>query len=127
MNLEFGIDCDRLNMKKTIVIVSILKPVDDTRMLEKFGISLSDSGNYDVVIIGYPSTLKPAYPNIKFIPLKSFKRISVSRLLAPLKVLLKTYQVKHDILIVNSHELLIVALLNRIFFGSKIIYDIQEN
>ncbi len=113
--------------KKTIVLASLLKPVDDTRMFEKFGISLSDSGGYDVVIIGYPSSIKPAYPNISFVPLGTFKRISLDRLLAPLKVLAKTYKVKHDILIVNTHELLIVALLNRIIFGSKIIYDIQEN
>ena len=113
--------------KKTIVLASVLKPVDDTRMFEKFGISLSDSGDYHVVIIGYPSSIKPAYPNIDFLPLNSFKRLSIDRLLAPLKVLLKIYQVKHDILIVNTHELLIVALLNRIIFGGKIIYDIQEN
>ena len=113
--------------KKTIVFASLLKPVDDTRMFEKFGISLSDSGAYNVVIIGYPSSIKPAYPNIGFMPLRHFKRISMERLLAPLKVLAKLYEVKHDILIVNTHELLIVALLNRIIFGSKIYYDIQEN
>jgi glycosyltransferase involved in cell wall biosynthesis len=113
--------------KKTIVLASLLKPVDDTRMFEKFGISLSDSGHYDVVIIGYPSSVKPAYPNVSFMPLSTFKRISIERLLAPLKVLAKLYKVKHDILIVNTHELLMVALLNRIIFGGKIIYDIQEN
>ncbi len=113
--------------KRTIVLASVLKPVDDTRMFEKFGISLSDSGDYQVVIIGYPSSIKPAYPNIDFLPLDSFKRLSSQRLLAPLKVFLKICKVKHDILIVNTHELLIVALLNRIIFGGKIIYDIQEN
>ena len=113
--------------KKTIVIASVLKPVDDTRMFEKFGISLSDSGNYHVVIIGYPSMAKPAYPNVSFIALQSFGRLSLRRLIAPLSILLKLYKVKHDILIVNTHELLIVALLNRILFGGKIIYDIQEN
>ena len=114
-------------MKKTIVIASVLKPVDDTRMFEKFGISLSDSGNYKVVIIGYPSIVKPAYPNIDFIPLNPFKRLSIGRILAPFQVYSKLYKVKHDILIVNTHELLIVALLNRIIFGGKIVYDIQEN
>jgi len=113
--------------KKTIVIASLLKPVDDTRMFEKFGISLSDSGDYSVVIVGYPSSIKPAYPNISFLPLRAYKRLSVQRLLAPLNVLAKIYKVKHDILIVNTHELLIVALINRIIFGGKIYYDIQEN
>ncbi len=113
--------------KRIIVIASVLKPVDDTRMFEKFGMSLSDSGEYEVVIIGYPSKGKPAYPNIRFIPLAPFSRLSFLRLIAPLKVMLKTFQVKHDILIVNTHELLIVGLLNRILFGRRIIYDIREN
>ena len=57
--------------KRTIVIASVLKPIDDTRMFEKFGMSLSDSGNYNVVIIGYPSKAIPSYPNVRFITLKS--------------------------------------------------------
>ena len=113
--------------KQTIVIASVLKPIDDTRMFEKFGMSLSDSGSYNVVIIGYPSKAKPAYPNVSFIALQSFGRLSLQRLIAPIIVLIKLYKVKHDILIVNTHELLIVALLNRIIFGGKIIYDIREN
>jgi len=113
--------------KRTVVIASLLKPVDDTRMFEKFGVSLSDSGRYDVVIIGYPSVAKPAHPNIEFIALDPFPRLSLSRMLAPLQVLKKIYKVKHDILIVNTHELLGVALLNRILFGKKIVYDIREN
>lgn len=113
--------------KRTIVIASVLKPIDDTRMFEKFSISLSDSDNYNVVIIGYPSRAKPDYPNVSFIALQPFGRLSLQRLYAPLIVLLKLYKVKHDILIVNTHELLIVALLNRILFGGKIIYDVQEN
>jgi glycosyltransferase involved in cell wall biosynthesis len=51
----------------------------------------------------------------------------MKRVLARLKILQKTIQVKPDVLIVNTHELLIVALLNRIIFGTKIVYDIQEN
>ena len=39
----------------------------------------------------------------------------------------KTIQVQPELLIVNTHELLIVGILNRILFGTKIIYDIQEN
>ncbi|MEK6780736.1 MAG: hypothetical protein AABY93_03465 [Bacteroidota bacterium] len=113
--------------KRTIVIASVLKPVDDTRMFEKFGISLSESGNYKIVIIGYPSRAKPAYPNIDFIALKPFRRLSLKRLVAPIKVLLILSKVKHDILIINTHELVIVAILNRILFGGKILYDIQEN
>ncbi len=113
--------------KRRIVIASLLKPIDDTRMFEKMGVTLSDSGDYEVFILGYPSKVKPAYPNIHFSPLPPFARISFGRLLAPLRIALKIREVRPDMLIVNTHELLIVALLNRIFFGTRIIYDIQEN
>ena len=113
--------------RKRIVLASILKPVNDTRMFEKLGVSLADSGAYKVTIIGYPSIQNVAHPNIHFIVHKSFKRISIGRLLAPLKVLKETLQVKPEAIIINTHELLIVAILNRIFFGTRICYDIQEN
>lgn len=113
--------------KRRILIASLLKPIDDTRMFEKMGVTFSDAGNYEVYIIGYPSKVKPAYPNIHFFRLNPFDRISFGRLWAPLKVALKIYQVKPHVLIVNTHELLIVASVNRIFFGTRIIYDIQEN
>jgi len=113
--------------RKRIVLASILKPINDTRMFGKIGVSLADTGAYEVTIIGYPSINKITYPNIHFIELKGFKRISIGRLLAPLKVLKETLQVKPEALIINTHELLIVAVLNRILFGTKICYDIQEN
>jgi glycosyltransferase involved in cell wall biosynthesis len=113
--------------RKRIILASVLKPVDDTRMFEKMAISLADSGAYEVTIIGHPSVQKRDYPNIHFIALKNFKRLSLGRLLAPLQVLKETLQVKPEALIINTHELLIVAILNRILFGAKICYDIQEN
>jgi len=96
-------------------------------MYEKMGLTLSDSGRYDIYLIGYPSNDIPAYAGIHFLPLKPFSRLSIGRLLAPLKVLLKCYQLKPEVLIVNTHELLIVSLINRILFGTLIIYDIREN
>jgi glycosyltransferase involved in cell wall biosynthesis len=113
--------------KRRIVIASVLKPVDDTRMFEKMGVTLGDSGQYEVFIIGYPTRNIPAYANINFLPLTSFPRLSVARLLAPFKILRILHQVNPQILIVNTHELLIVAVLNRILFGTKIVYDIREN
>jgi len=113
--------------KQRIVIASLLKPVDDTRMFEKMGVTLSDSGQYEIFIIGYPSKSTPAYTNIHFLPLTAFSRISPGRLLAPFKVLRIIHQVNPQILIVNTHELLIVAILNRILFGARIIYDVREN
>jgi len=114
--------------KRRIVLASVLKPVDDTRMLEKMSASLSGTGDYEIFIIGYPAREpSPAIENVHYIPLIPFTRLSIGRILAPLKVLLKVHKVKPELLIVNTHELLIVAMLNRIFFGTRIIYDVREN
>ena len=113
--------------KRRIVLASILKPVDDTRMSEKLAASLAKIEGYEVSIIGYPSRTKIHDDSITRMPLQSFKRISFGRLVAPLAVLKKCIQVKPELLIVNTHELLIVSVLNRILFGTKIVYDIQEN
>jgi glycosyltransferase involved in cell wall biosynthesis len=112
--------------KKRIVLASVLKPVNDTRMFEKIGRSLAESGGFEVFIIGYEGRAKPR-PNLHLLPLRGFNRLGAARLFAPLKVLIKVLQLKSDILIVNTHELLIVAIINRIFFGTKIVYDVREN
>jgi len=113
--------------KQRIVLASVLKPVDDTRMFEKIGKSLSGNPNYEIFIIGFPSRQPPDPSGIILLPHTYFVRLSLKRVLAPLHILKKTFKVKPDVLIVNTHELLIVAVLNRIFFGSKIVYDVQEN
>jgi glycosyltransferase involved in cell wall biosynthesis len=114
--------------KQRIVLASILKPVDDTRMFEKMARSLSKVSDYEIYVIGYPSKTEiNQHENITQLPLKSFKRLSISRMLAPWHVLQKVYKVKPKLLIVNTHELLIVSIVNRIFFGTQIIYDIREN
>jgi hypothetical protein len=113
--------------KRRIVLASVLKPVDETRMLEKLGVTLSDSGEYEVTIIGYPSTSRTSHPTIRFNPLPAFTRLSFKRLLIPWIIFKKINQVKPELIIINTPELLLVAILNRIFFGRKIIYDVLEN
>ncbi|HNP08767.1 MAG TPA: glycosyltransferase [Cyclobacteriaceae bacterium] len=114
------------NKKASVVIASILKPVDDTRMFEKMGATLADNG-YQVFIIGQPTDYTPVYTGIEFKATQRVNRVSIGRLLLPLKVLRKIIKLKPEYIIANTHELLIVSLLNRIIFGSKIIYDIREN
>jgi glycosyltransferase involved in cell wall biosynthesis len=113
--------------KKRIVIASVLKPVDDTRMFGKMATTLNASGAYEVFIIGFPSQRSLSTEQIRFLPLKQFTRISFARFAAPFRIHRKIRKVKPEVLIVNTHELLIVALLNRIIFGTRIIYDIREN
>ncbi len=114
-------------MKKTkIVIASVLKPADDVRAFEKMGLTLAAAG-CNVYLIGMPATTPVTPPNIRFIELTPFHRLHWKRLLVAFKVLKILSKVKPEVLIVNTHELLFVSFLNRIFFGVKIIYDIQEN
>lgn len=113
--------------KRRIVLASILKPVDDTRMSEKLAASLAKTEEYEVYVIGYPSRTETPADTIIRTPLKPFTRISIGRVLAPLAVLKNCIEVKPELLIVNTHELLMVSIVNRILFGSRIVYDIQEN
>jgi glycosyltransferase involved in cell wall biosynthesis len=113
--------------KRRIVLASLLKPLDDTRMFEKIGLSLSQTGVYEMHIVGYPSGTAMNIPNVQLYPLLPFKRIGFGRVTARFKILKIIIKVKPELLIVTSHELLGVAILIRILFGSKIIYDIQEN
>lgn len=114
--------------KRRIVLASILKPIDDTRMLEKLGVSLAKVQDYEVFVIGYPSpTTQNQDHAVYVLPLKSFKRMSLGRLLAPWQTMKLIRKVKPELLIVNTHELLIVSALNRILFGVRIVYDIREN
>jgi hypothetical protein len=114
------------NKKMKIVIASILKPADDVRAFEKMAMTLAGEG-HEVCLIGMPATTPVTPPHVRFMELVPFHRLSWRRVLAPFQVLKKIREVKPQLLIVNTHELLIVGVLNRILFGTKIIYDIQEN
>jgi len=115
-------------MKKTkLVIASILKPVDDTRMYEKFGISLSQTNKYDINIIGFQSKNLPQSNGITFHPLFFFNRLSLKRIFAPFKIFFRMIKLTPKVLIVNTHELLLVSFLYKILFGGKLLYDVREN
>src|SRR6478609_12121995 len=108
--------------KRRIVLASILKPVNETRMFEKMGTTLANTGDYEVFIIGSPETVKTEYPNIRFSELSYFPRISLKRLIAPWKVFRKLQSIKPELVIIGTHELLVVAMLYRLTSSAKIIY-----
>lgn len=115
-------------MQKTkVVIASVLKPIDDTRMYEKFGLSMAKTSKYDVNIIGFASKNIKAHDSITFHSLGSFPRMSWTRLFAPFKIFRLYTKVKPKLLIVNTHEILLVTVLYRILFGARIVYDVREN
>ncbi len=112
--------------KRRIVIASVLKPVDDTRMTEKIGQSLVDCGLYAVSVIGYcPSGTTPE--NIECISLGRFTRISVARYLARWRAFSIAFRRKPDVFIFGTYELIFPAILLKVILGTRIIYDVREN
>lgn len=112
--------------KSTVVIASVLKPVDDPRMYEKIGLSLFNTQQYQVHIIGFEST---SHGNLILHThtFKPFRRVSLARVIAPWRILIKSFQLKPDLLIITTHELLYLALFMKLTTRCKIIYDVQEN
>ncbi len=113
--------------KIPIVIASILKPVDDTRMLEKLGLSINKMPNVTITIIGYPSTHHELPPTQTFISFKPFKRLSLARIKARITFLRKVLTLKPKLIILTTHELLLVSILAKWSTGCQLIYDVQEN
>lgn len=113
-------------LKKRIVIASVLKPVSDTRMTEKIAATLSQDAALDVHVIGYPAS----YSTNEKITLHSFApfgRLSLKRLTTPIKILQIICVLKPSVLIVATHELLGIALLAKWLTRTKVVYDVQEN
>ena len=112
--------------KRTIVIASVLKPVDDSRLYEKIGLSLAASGRYQVHLFGIASG-KSDHPDIRQHPSRPFRRLSLRRLFASWRLFFLTLRLKPDLLLIATHELLYVAMLVKMITGCRVIYDVQEN
>ena len=110
-----------------IVIASVLKPVDDIRMFWKFAVSLGKLEGLSVHVVGFDGK-NIEKNNITLYPLFRFKRFDlVKRLFAPWKFFLLAKKIKPRVLIIGTHELIIPALLLKIWCQTKIIYDVREN
>ena len=112
-----------------IVIASILKPLDDVRHFHKLGYSLSKLPKVQVHILGRETTyqIPKTDSNINFQVLFPSRGNLLQRLIAPWKLFLYLIKVKPEQVVSCTHELLIVIILYKILFGTKIVYDIQEN
>ena len=114
--------------KISLVIASVLKPVDDPRMYEKFARSLAATGRYAVNIIGFLPRKEVTDKEIRFYPLFDFHRLSGKRLLANFKCYQALQSIQPQIIIVTTPELYpAVALFQRKHSGCVVLYDIQEN
>ena len=111
--------------KRRIVLASVLKPVNDPRMFEKMGQSLSPY--YEVHIIGTKCKTDSSHDNIIFHPLASYTRLGLDRILSPLRILKKILYLKPALLVICTHELLWAVLIAKIFLRCPVVYDIREN
>lgn len=115
-------------MRKTkILIASLLKPVNDTRMFEKVGKSLAKLPETEIHICGFAAKTVSNSGNIHFHPLFSFRRLSLDRLLAQWKYYKLLLKLKPQVIIPNTYELLLISFIYRIFYSTVILYDVREN
>lgn len=110
-----------------IIIASVLKPLKDPRAYYRFGQSLRETNKYQINIIGFSSKNEASEKNIKFNSIFSNNRKAFSRLLASFRFLRILKNTRPQIMIISTWELLPSAILAKLIFGGKIIYDVQEN
>lgn len=114
--------------EKRILLASLLKPINDSRMYEKLGLSLSKLPRASIFIAGYQAPVPLNAPaNISFHPVFSFRRLSLGRARAQLLFWKLLLQVKPHVVIVTTHELLLISSLYKFIYRCKLTYDIQEN
>ncbi|MDH5365932.1 MAG: glycosyltransferase [Cyclobacteriaceae bacterium] len=113
--------------QKKVVLASVLKPINDTRMYEKIGVSLASTSHYDVNIIGFQSNTVEKYSKITFHPIFNFKRLSFARIFCGYKYYKHLKKISPHLIIINTHELLFPTMFYKILHKSKVIYDVQEN
>ncbi|MGB0524496.1 MAG: hypothetical protein ACPGJS_16105 [Flammeovirgaceae bacterium] len=109
-----------------IALAAVLKPIDDTRMYEKFALTLCTA--YEVHIIGF-ETSQPLTPqkNIHFHPLFQFTRQGNKRLGASKQLLHQLTAIQPDLLIIHAVELLPAACWYAWRHRIPLCYDVREN
>jgi hypothetical protein len=113
--------------RRKIVLASVLKPVDETRMFEKFALSMGQTNKYEINIIGFVGKKSSTPAHIHFHAVFSFGRWSWKRVLTGITFFRKLREIRPDLVIVHTHELLIPGVIYKILFGGGLIYDVQEN
>lgn len=116
-----------MRKKIPVAIASVLKPVDDSRMLHKLGFSMRETNKYHLNIIGFSSKKTPKIKNIRFIEIFSKSRMHPARILVSFPFLFHLFRIKPLLLIVTTFELLPAGMLGKWLLGYRLIYDVQEN
>jgi glycosyltransferase involved in cell wall biosynthesis len=110
-----------------ILLASVLKPVDDTRMLGKFARTLAALGAR-VAVAGRGSVASSLPGNISQHPIFWGGRLSLGRLGAQVRYWRLLRQLRPALVVVHAPELLPLTLLWRALGRNRqFIYDIREN
>ncbi|MDO7845753.1 glycosyltransferase [Hymenobacter sp. M29] len=117
-----------------VLLASVLKPVDDTRMRGKFAETLRERPNVQVHIAGraaanvQPPSPAAAKGQVGQHPIFQGSRLSLGRLVAQWRYWQLLQKLRPALVIVHAPELLPLTLLwQRLGTGRKFIYDIREN
>jgi glycogen(starch) synthase len=114
----------------TVLLASVLKPLDDTRMYGKFARTLAAflPSASQVWVAGRQAPTPSARPNVTFTALFQGSRLSLGRLAAQVRYWCLLGRVQPALVVVHAPELLPLTLLwQRLGAGRQFIYDIQEN
>ncbi|WP_078011001.1 glycosyltransferase family 4 protein [Hymenobacter sp. CRA2] len=107
-------------------MASVLKPVDDTRMFEKFGRTLADAG-YRVAVAGRGTAQASQASGITQRVLFQGQRLGLDRLAAQGRYWRLLRQAQPALVVVHAPELLPLTLLWHRLTGRPFLYDVREN
>jgi glycogen(starch) synthase len=113
----------------TILLASVLKPLDDTRMLGKFARTLAQRQSTQVHVAGRRAPAPAGLPgNIHTHALLDGTRLSWARLQAQWRYWQLLQQVQPTVVFVHAPELLpLTVLWQALGQGRRFVYDVREN
>jgi len=113
---------------KKVLLSSLLKPADDVRMYQKLAISLLDTQNIQLVVVGRVVIHNlPTNAHIRCLGLFSGKRDLWSRIKGIALFWKTLLQERPETLINSSPDFLLVTVLYKILFGGTLAFDMREN
>ncbi|RPD45666.1 glycosyltransferase [Hymenobacter sediminis] len=113
----------------TILLASVLKPLDDTRMLGKFGRTLASRSGTDVHVAGRAAPTPYGLPNnLHTHFLLQGSRLSWGRVAAQWRYWQLLRKLQPQVVFVHAPELLpLTVLWHSLGTGRRYIYDVREN
>ncbi len=115
-------------MKRSVWLVSRLKPANDVRMAKKLAISFKETGFDEICITGKGLLSLPHQEGgVTYLPYKCQKPEDGRKWQQIPELFKIALNLKPQVIVVCSPDLLPLAVCHKILFGSKLYYDIQED